>query len=57
MAKAAATVTEEPVEPDRAAAFDRDFLECATRSNQGAPGGPAEYPYGYLEVIARTRVG
>jgi SAM-dependent methyltransferase len=39
--------------PDRAAALDRDFLEYATRANQGAPGGPAEYPYEYLLVVAR----
>ena len=29
--------------PDRVAALDRDFLEFATRANQGPPGGPAEY--------------
>ncbi len=39
--------------PDRAAALDRDFLDFATRSNQGPPGGPAEYRYEYLMVVAR----
>jgi ubiquinone/menaquinone biosynthesis C-methylase UbiE len=39
-------------QPDRAAAFDRDFLEFATRSNRGAPEGPAEYHYEYLLVVA-----
>jgi ubiquinone/menaquinone biosynthesis C-methylase UbiE len=42
-------------EPDRLAAMDRDFLEFATRSNHGPPGGPVEYPYEYLLVVARTR--
>ena len=41
--------------PDRLAALDRDFLEFATRSNRGAPGGPAEYEYEYLLVVARKR--
>jgi len=41
--------------PDRAAALDRDFLEFATRRNQGPPGGPAEYPYEYLLVVGRRR--
>ena len=41
--------------PDRVAALDRDFLEFATRENRGAPGGPAEYPYEYLLVVARKR--
>jgi ubiquinone/menaquinone biosynthesis C-methylase UbiE len=40
-------------EPDRLAAFDQEFLELATRWNQGAPGCPAEYPYEYLLVVAR----
>jgi 2-polyprenyl-6-hydroxyphenyl methylase/3-demethylubiquinone-9 3-methyltransferase len=44
-------------EPDRAAALDRDFIDFATRANEGAPGGPAEYPYEYLLVVARTRRG
>jgi len=41
-------------DPDRAAALDRDFLEFATHGNHGAPGGPAEYPYKYLLVVARN---
>jgi hypothetical protein len=40
-------------DPDRAAALDRDVLDFATRSNRGASGGPAEYPYEYLLVLAR----
>jgi ubiquinone/menaquinone biosynthesis C-methylase UbiE len=44
-------------EPERAAAFDRDFLDFATRSNQGPPGGRAEYHYEYLLVVARKREG
>jgi 2-polyprenyl-6-hydroxyphenyl methylase/3-demethylubiquinone-9 3-methyltransferase len=44
-------------EPDRAAAFEREFLEFATSSNRGPDGGPAEYPYEYLLVVARTRSG
>jgi ubiquinone/menaquinone biosynthesis C-methylase UbiE len=42
-------------QPERAEAFDRDFLGFATRSNRAASGGPAEYPYEYLLVIARKR--
>jgi ubiquinone/menaquinone biosynthesis C-methylase UbiE len=42
-------------QPDRAAALDRDFLEYATRSNRGAPEGPAEYHYEYLLVVATKR--
>jgi ubiquinone/menaquinone biosynthesis C-methylase UbiE len=41
--------------PDRVAALDRDFLDFATRFNQGPPGGPAEYRYGYLMVVAGKR--
>ena len=44
-------------QPGRAEAFDRDFLEFATRSNRGASGGPAEYPYEYLLVVAHKRGG
>ena len=40
-------------DPERTAALDRDFLEFATRANSGAPGGPAEYRYEYLLVVAR----
>lgn len=42
-------------QPERATAFDRDFLEFATRSNRGARDGPAEYHYEYLLVVARKR--
>jgi SAM-dependent methyltransferase len=42
-------------QPQRAAALDREFLEFATRSNRGAPEGPAEYHYEYLLVVARKR--
>jgi ubiquinone/menaquinone biosynthesis C-methylase UbiE len=41
------------LEPDRAAALDRDFLAFATRWNDGPPGGPAEIPYDYLLVVVR----
>lgn len=44
-------------QPERAAPFDRDFLEFATRSNRGAADGPAEYHYEYLLVVARKRGG
>lgn len=40
---------------DEAAAFDRELEELAERSNTGAPGGPAEYEYEYLLVVARPR--
>jgi ubiquinone/menaquinone biosynthesis C-methylase UbiE len=40
-------------DPERAAALDRAFLEFATRANDGSPGGPAEYRYEYLLVVAR----
>jgi SAM-dependent methyltransferase len=42
-------------QPDRAAALDRDFLEFAARANEGPAGGPAEYRYAYLLVVARGR--
>lgn len=42
-------------EPERAAAFERDFLDFAFRENCGGPEGPAEYPYEYLLVVARKR--
>ena len=41
--------------PERVAAFDRDFLEFATRANRGGSDDPAEYPYEYLLVVARKR--
>ena len=42
-------------QPERLAAFDRDFLEFATRANSSAPEGPAEYVYEYLLLVARKR--
>ncbi len=42
-------------QPERAAAFDRDLLEFAARSNTGEPAGPAHYRYEYLLVIAGVR--
>ncbi|HSI98530.1 MAG TPA: SAM-dependent methyltransferase, partial [Gaiellaceae bacterium] len=42
-------------QPGRREELDHDFLEFATRSNRGAPGGPAEYAYEYLLVVARKR--
>jgi ubiquinone/menaquinone biosynthesis C-methylase UbiE len=42
-------------DPERRAAFDRDFLEFAKRANRGAAAGPAEYVYPYLLVVARKR--
>ncbi len=42
-------------EPERAATLERDFLELATRRNRGGPGGPVEYRYGYLLVVARKK--
>ena len=42
-------------DPGRAEAFDRELTEYATRYDLGPPGGPAEYEYGYLLVIARKR--
>jgi ubiquinone/menaquinone biosynthesis C-methylase UbiE len=42
-------------EEGRAAAFEGDLLDFAERADRGAPGGPAEYPYGYLLVVGRTR--
>jgi len=40
-------------DPERAAAFDDDFLAFAERANRGPAGAEAEYPYEYLLVIAR----
>jgi ubiquinone/menaquinone biosynthesis C-methylase UbiE len=42
-------------EPERLAELDSLLLDFAARENRGAPGGPAEYPYDYLLVVARTR--
>lgn len=40
--------------PESVAALDGDLLDYAVHSNQGPPGGPAEYRYEYLMVVART---
>jgi ubiquinone/menaquinone biosynthesis C-methylase UbiE len=40
-------------DPARAAALDQDFRDFTMRGNHGASGGPAEYPYPYLLVVAR----
>jgi ubiquinone/menaquinone biosynthesis C-methylase UbiE len=40
-------------QPARLEAFERDFLDFATGANEGDPGGPAEYRYDYLLVVAR----
>ena len=42
-------------QPDRLEAFDREFLNFATAPAAGKPAGAAEYPYGYLLVVARKR--
>jgi ubiquinone/menaquinone biosynthesis C-methylase UbiE len=41
-------------EPERVAALDREFLDLATRWNQGTPEA-AEYHYDYLLIVARPR--
>jgi ubiquinone/menaquinone biosynthesis C-methylase UbiE len=41
-------------EPQRAAAFDREFLDFATRRNSGAPGGRGEWRYDVVLVVGRT---
>ena len=41
--------------PDRLAALDRDFLEFAVQSDRGSRGGPSEYEYEFLLVVARKR--
>lgn len=43
-------------DPESVAALDRDLLEFAMRANSGPPGGPAEYRYEYLLVVARRHV-
>jgi len=50
-----ATYASLAAEPRRVAALDQDMLDFATRTNSGPPGGPAEYRYDYLLVIARKR--
>jgi ubiquinone/menaquinone biosynthesis C-methylase UbiE len=42
--------------PERLAAFDRDLLDFARRSDAGEIGGPVEYTYDYLLVLAQ-RIG
>ncbi len=42
-------------DPERAASFDRAFREFAHAADEGAPEGPAEYPYEYLLVLGRMR--
>lgn len=42
-------------DPDRLAAFDREFREFTLRWNRGRPGGPAEYVYEYLLVVAQKK--
>ncbi len=42
-------------DPETASAFDRDLLSFAEGANRGPSGGPAEYPYEYLLVVARKR--
>jgi ubiquinone/menaquinone biosynthesis C-methylase UbiE len=43
------------LDPERAAALDRDFLDFATGSDSGPAVGPSEYRYEYLLVVGRTR--
>jgi cyclophilin family peptidyl-prolyl cis-trans isomerase len=40
-------------DPERSAALDAAFLEFATRSNAGAPGGKARYELEYVLVVGR----
>jgi ubiquinone/menaquinone biosynthesis C-methylase UbiE len=40
-------------QPEVREALDRDFLEFATRANEGPAGGRAEYRYEYLLVVGR----
>jgi ubiquinone/menaquinone biosynthesis C-methylase UbiE len=44
-------------EPDRLAALERDLHDFALQENGGQAGGPAEYRYEYLLVVARRAVG
>ena len=43
------------LDPHGVAALDRDLLAFATQANSGPAGGPAEYRYEYLLVLARPR--
>ncbi len=38
---------------NRVASLDREFRSFTERGNTGTPGGPAEYSYEYLRVVAR----
>jgi ubiquinone/menaquinone biosynthesis C-methylase UbiE len=40
-------------EPERLTALDRALLDFATRADEGPPGGPAEYPYEYVIMLAQ----
>jgi ubiquinone/menaquinone biosynthesis C-methylase UbiE len=40
---------------ERLAEFDHDFREFTMRGNRGVLGGPAEYPFTYLLVVARKQ--
>jgi hypothetical protein len=42
-------------ERQRLSAFDPELREFTTRGHRSAPGGPAEYPFEYLLVVAHTR--
>jgi 2-polyprenyl-6-hydroxyphenyl methylase/3-demethylubiquinone-9 3-methyltransferase len=42
-------------QPDRVEELDRAFLDFAVRANRGARGGPVEYAYEILVVVARKR--
>jgi 2-polyprenyl-6-hydroxyphenyl methylase/3-demethylubiquinone-9 3-methyltransferase len=44
---------EASLDPERAAAFDREFHDFALAANDGPPEGPAEYTYEYLLVVGR----
>src|SRR5262245_41273054 len=44
---------ESSLDPERAAAFDRELREFARVANGGPPEGPAEYTYEYLLVVGR----
>jgi SAM-dependent methyltransferase len=50
-----AVAVQRSLEPDRAAAFARDLLQFATRTDRGRPGA-SEYPYEYLLVVGRKQV-
>jgi SAM-dependent methyltransferase len=43
------------LDPERAAALDRDFLDFATGADSGPADGPSEYRYEYLLAVGRRR--